>query len=523
MENTKKEKEQPLVSLQQVDVVLQGKRVLSDLTWRMHPGEQWALIGSNGAGKSTFLRLVRGDIGPYPGGGGRRAYALNGGEQESPIGIKRHIALVSAELQEAYTKNGWDLSGEEVVGTGLFDTAWLYETPTSSQREAIRQALHLVKGEHLGLKSILSMSQGEARRVLIARALVARPRILLLDEFLNGLDIPSRRRLMDAAEAAAQAGAAILSTTHRSEELLPSTTHVLCLHDGKITAQGRREDVPTRRNLPEAHRKSAAGRPAAPRSAEGIPLREGRRAEPFLIRISHADLYRDDRKVLDSVTWRMNWGENWAVLGRNGSGKSSLLKLIAGELHPAAGGNIRRFGGGERWSLREIRKRVHSVSPDIQAEYRYDITGEEAVLSGFFGSIGLYDPVTQAQREEARRWMELFSLEGLGGKKMDEMSYGEQRKILIARAMVTAPDLLLLDEPCSGLDAGARADLLRILGRISSSSTGTALLLVTHHLDELIPSISHVMVLEKGRIAAQGKKEELLQGEKPAGLLEIDR
>lgn len=508
--NTSERKKPPLIALEGVEVALQGKRALSGLSWRLQPGEHWAVIGGNGAGKSTFFRLLRGDIWPDAAGAGRRLYCFDGEAQESPLGITRRIGLVSAELHEAYLKNRWDMTGEEVITTGFFDSAWLHQEPDEEQAAFAGELIRLLHLGPLAHKRILEMSLGEARRVLIARALAGKPRVLMLDEFCNGLDIPSRQRILRTVETIARAGTQILYATHRTEELVPSITHLLLMKEGRIVAQGGKEEV-------LIHEEIAAfvGRPAfaAPAREPGRPDREPPRTEaapPCLITVTRASVYLRHKKILHDVTWRMNTGENWAILGRNGAGKSTLLKLITGDIYPALGGEVHRFGTEEPESLKSIRKRIGVVSPDLHIDHCFSLTGREVVESGFFSSVGLYDTVSDRQKAVAQRWIAFFRLDGLAGKEITALSYGERRKLFIARALVNGPDILILDEPFSGLDSAARAVFGEMIEHISRD-TATRIILVTHHLDELVPSITHVMIMDEGRIVAQGGKDEMLK------------
>ncbi|MCL5023515.1 MAG: ATP-binding cassette domain-containing protein [Nitrospirae bacterium] len=496
-----------LVDIVNADVSLGGRRILEGVSWQLKEGEHWAVSGGNGAGKSTFLKLIRGDLWPDPETRGLRMYAFNGERQQSPIGIKQHIALISPEGQDVYFRNGLDLTGEEVICTGFSDSLWLYERPRADRAEYAEEIIELLKAGGLRKKSILMMSEGEARRVLIARALVARPRLLLLDEFCSGLDIISRKEMLCLIDGIAQKGTQIIATTHRTGELIPSISHVLCLEQGRVVRQGKSEEVLSRAKL----RGGTGNAPSGIREVAGGPLPgrrmpNGKRAS--LVEIKNVDLFLDQRKILEGINWNIRRDENWAVLGRNGAGKSSLLKLIQGHLHPAPGGVVRRFGkaGGE--DLRELRKRIGSLSSELQGTYDYDLTGEEVVRSGFFSSIGLYDEVSRRQKAIAGKWIRFFGAEGLCGKNIFSMSYGELRKILVIRTMVNDPDLLILDEPCSGLDVPARAGFFAMLERLSG--TGTGIILVTHHPEDLIPSVTHVLVMDEGRIIAGGRKEKVL-------------
>ncbi len=490
-----------IISLTNAVVRIQGRTLLSGITWQLRQGEHWALIGGNGTGKSTLLRLIRGELWPDPGSPGKRLYNFDGAVQESPIGIKKRIGLVSAELHDAYHHNQLNMSGLEVVYTGFFDSAWLHQEPTEEQKTAAAKLLRTMKLDNLGSKDFLEMSQGEARKILIARALVARPAVLALDEPCNGLDFSSRRKLLHMVEEIAAAGTPVLYATHRIEELIPSITNVLIMDHGKIIEQGEKDRVLAGERV---HYTSG------PDMTE-LPPPSGRRSRRgnFLIKIRHAEVCIKQKKILHDISWVMHKAEHWAIVGRNGAGKSTLLKLICGDVYPALGGEVQRFGGTDNAGIWDLRKRIGIVSPELQRDYAYDVKGFDAVVSGFFSSVGLYCAATSGQRDAARHWIDFFQLQHLSEKFLSEMSYGEQRKILIARAMANSPDILIVDEPCSGLDRAGRAGFHSLIEQVSRS--GTALIMATHHLDEIISLITHIMVVEKGRIIAQGGKEEIIK------------
>jgi len=504
MNETKKNRELNkdfIISLSNVSVKIQGRTLLSGITWQLRLGEHWALIGGNGAGKSTLLRLLRGELWPDPGSRGKRLYKFDSAARESPIGIKKRIALVSAELHDAYHRHQWNMSGREVVYTGFFDSAWLHQEPTEEQKIATEKLLCTMKLDNLGNKDFLEMSEGEARKILIARAVVGRPDILALDEPCNGLDFSSRRELLNMVEEIAATGTPVLFATHHVEELIASITHVLIMDRGKIIEQGKKDHVLGGEFL----------RHLFQQDMPELPPPSGRlnRRGNFLIKIRHADVFIKHKKILHDISWVMHKAEHWAIIGRNGAGKSTLLKLIAGDAYPALGGKVQRSAGKDNRSIWDVRKRTGIVSPELQRDYAYDVKGIDAVVSGFFSSVGLYRTATSSQIDTARYWIDFFQLQHLSEKFLSEMSYGEQRKILIARAMANGPDMLIVDEPCSGLDSAARAGFLSFLAQAALS--GVALIMATHHLDEIIPLITHIMVMDKGRIIAQGKREEIIK------------
>jgi ABC-type molybdenum transport system ATPase subunit/photorepair protein PhrA len=212
--------------------------------------------------------------------------------------------------------------------------------------------------------------------------------------------------------------------------------------------------------------------------------------------------------ALREVDWEVLPGEGWAVSGPNGAGKSTLLKLILGDVQPLPGGRVRRFGQtarSGRMSIWEIKQRIGSVSAEFQARYAQAATAEEVVLSGLEASIGVYREFSAEERDLARRWLEFFGLAEVAGVELARLSNGQQRRALLARAMMTGPELLLLDEPCAGLDAESRRELLGFLVRLRT--LGTAVVYVTHHPGEVAGLGLRELRLERGRVVGNSADE----------------
>ena len=230
----------------------------------------------------------------------------------------------------------------------------------------------------------------------------------------------------------------------------------------------------------------------------------------WLVRIRNADVFLNGKQVLDSINWTMRRNEHWAVVGVNGAGKTSIMKLIFGELIPVDGGEVRWFGHEDLRPLADIRKRIGFVSAEYQETYDPATSGRDVVVSGFFSSIGLYRRAHGEQKKKALEWMDFLGIRHLSDEPIGRLSYGEARRLLLARALVNHPDLLILDEPCSGLDIPTRERFLETLGKLAK--TRTRLIYVTHHIDEILPLTTHVLFLKEGRVFSQGKKSTMLTG-----------
>lgn len=222
---------------------------------------------------------------------------------------------------------------------------------------------------------------------------------------------------------------------------------------------------------------------------------------------------RNGETILKDISFEINEGEQWAVLGLNGAGKTSILDIIMGYNYPT-GGSAEVIGTEfGKASLPEMRKRIGFVSSSLDKflQTLNRETGLNIVLSGKFSSFGIYQDIDRMSREKAAGILKELNLQHLSDRTYNTFSQGERRRILIGRALMGEPELLILDEPCSGLDIRAREDVLKIVNRISLEERH--LLYVTHHIEELTSAITHVLLIKDGRIVAAGPKKEVLTGE----------
>jgi iron complex transport system ATP-binding protein len=241
-----------------------------------------------------------------------------------------------------------------------------------------------------------------------------------------------------------------------------------------------------------------------------------------LIELDHATVIRDGVAVLDGMSLSIGRGEHTAIIGPNGSGKSTLIRLLTGDVYPVArpgSDQPLRIFGRRRWNLSDLRALIGIVSTDVHQRFvggssMGHVTGLEAVVAGFFSSEVLFfhHDVTDEMWDRARAALSRVDSSNLAERPMHRMSTGEARRILIARGLVHEPSLLLLDEPTSGLDLVARHDFLARLRNLARE--GTTLILVTHHVEEIIPEIGRIILLDDGRVAADGAPDEVLTSER---------
>ncbi len=232
---------------------------------------------------------------------------------------------------------------------------------------------------------------------------------------------------------------------------------------------------------------------------------------PPLLELIHVSVQRGQRRVLDRLSLTIPAGEHVAILGPNGSGKSTLIKTITRECYPLLRPETSfRILGQSVWNIFELRSHLGVVSNDLMAQVSRDITGRELVLSGFFGSIGIgpNHRVTEEMEAIAAAAMEQLEVLALADRWLDEISSGEGRRLLIARALIHRPGTLLLDEPTTSLDL---AGLHQVRGHLRTlAQAGTGIVLVTHHLDDIIPEIDRVILLRDGKVYRDGPKASIL-------------
>jgi molybdate transport system ATP-binding protein len=464
--------------------VRRGDRwVLRGINWELKPGERWALLGDNGAGKTQLLKVLSGEV--WPTREAARSYQF----AQEPVELRDampRIAYVGGERQDKYDRYGWNLSVGHVVATGLHRTDLLLAAIGRSEARRVSRILRACGISGLARREFASLSYGQRRLTLLARALVQDPDWLLLDEFYNGLDAGYRRRVDAVLDAARRRGQSWIATAHRAVDVPQGTEHLMELHDGRVRTRKRLR----REDLGRLQTATGEGRPPPRRR-----MAKSRTTPALLLRLSHVDLYVEHRAVLRDVNWQLLRGQHWSVFGANGSGKSSFLKLLYGDLSPALGGRIERNDFPAGTPISEWKRRVGYVSPELQSLYSVDVDILELVTSGRHSSIGLNAPPTEKDRRAARGWLKFFKLASLARRRPRELSYGQLRRALIARAMAADPQILLLDEPLTGLDPRQRTVVKRLLQRLMRRRV--TVIAAVHHPEDLPNGMTHALHLHK--------------------------
>ncbi len=478
--------ESVLFRLERATLRAGARRLLPDTSWTLRAGQNWVILGRNGEGKTTLAGTLTGET---PVVAGRRWFDRN---RLAPA----HVRCVSFEAHQRLA--AWDDGQDEarsfahkgMRGVRVADILNAECRDFAADPGALDRWMGQTGVPAWRAREIRTLSSGEIRQVMIARALLAGPRLLVIDEPFDGLDPRARRRLADMLANLMARGLQVVLITHHPDEILTGITHFMLLRGGRVAEQGVwRPSVPDRYvKHGEVVPPMAAGKAAPTRRVPGAAIE--------LVRMRAVTVVYEGRRVLDRLNWCVRPGEHWAVCGPNGAGKSTLLQLICGD-HPQAYANDihlfgRRRGHGE--TVWDVKRPIGLVSNALQIRYRKSLDGRAVMLSGFFDSVGLYRQASAAQLEAVHHWARRLSISRLLERDFKGMSNGERRMVLIARAMVKEPSLLVLDEPCQGLDPHNRMRILEMLDLIVRSQP-VQMIYVSHRPDELPEATTHELHL----------------------------
>lgn len=440
------------------------------------PGQHCCVFGGNGSGKSLLVQLLCGDLFM---GQGHVQYA-------AAFSAEHDVLVVSFEEQQKLwaLDNRHDIS--EYSDTALdqgttVSSLILGDAAPNSRYESLVDALDL---HALQMRGIRYLSSGQVRKVLIARALFQRPQLLILDDPLESVDRDAQKRIAEVLAAWMTPETATLLLCRRERDVLPGITHMALMDDLVMVEQGIVRDVQKGDTWRGIARRAVALPQAlpAPASVHRLPALDC--ALP-LIELRNVDAGYNGNVVLESFSWVMRPGQHTLIEGPNGCGKSTLLSLINGENHKAYGQEVwlfgRRRGSGE--TVWDVKARFGTVSNELHNKYVKGWKVLDVVVSGFFASVGLYDDSGASEHNAAKSWLHTLGIESLAGLYYHELSFGQQRLVLLARAMVKHPSILILDEPCVGLDDYHRALILGTVDLIAAT-TSTHIIYVSHTMGE---------------------------------------
>lgn len=532
--------ERSLISLKNVRIQdLKGTKI-DCLDWQMNFGEAWLVIGPNGGGKADFLQALS----------GKNQFVDNVTNSTVCTCFENSTETVSLERAALLIQEERDLDESEYmdrIDEGRSGRRFICEVlggpdarhrstplpPIASRLETLPE-VKLCGVEKILDRGLKFMSTGEIRRTLLCRALLSGKKLLILSDPFAGLDAQSRSILLEFFQKMVKRqnegslnGTSIILAMERYHEIPDSITNVLEFTDKKVSFCGTKKEyesllaernalkeqarsaekqeflsqlseaqgaVVARAVVAEAVSEAGAGVPESDSDAQNSP-------ENALVCMNGVNVGWDGRQVLKDFSWKVLPGQHWFIRGPNGSGKTTLLELITGDNKQVYCNDVWLFGRkrGTGESIWDIKKNLGIVSYRLHVEYRM-VGGtclEDVIISGFHDSIGLYEQKTDMEISAAKKWLKLAGFEGRETESFGSLSYGEQRAVLIMRAAVKSPKLLILDEPCHGLDEQYRQKILDLLETVALSGT-TTLLHVTHDPTEVLEAEKHILELCPG-------------------------
>ena len=453
----------PIIDFKNRTVRSRDRIYLENITIQIKRKEHWVFFGANGSGKTKLGRLIFDEI-QVPSG---------------YVSFEKEKKILDKEREDD-------------------ETDYLnYPDPGRSASEFILQS----GGNHLYLNQLANqfhfselldrglkyLSSGEMRKVIIAQSLMNNPEILILDEPYDGLDIQSRKDLSNLLNLLIEEKFQIILLLNRFSEIPDFISHIGYLENRKLLLSGKAQIIIESEEINRLHHFHETLPETLPEAISGgKKLFHGE----ILVQMNHIRVAYGDNVVLNDLNWSLIKGEHWKITGPNGVGKSTMLSLISGDNPKAYGNDLTLFGmkRGSGESIWDIKKHIGFVSSSFQTEYRVNTSVLLTVISGFYDSIGVYNQYSKLESDKAMEWLELIKMDHKKKQALHSLSFGEQRMILIVRAMVKHPPLLILDEPCQGLDEVNRSMILKLIDIIAKESK-TTVLYVTHFREDKIESI----------------------------------
>jgi molybdate transport system ATP-binding protein len=485
------QKDQPVVLLKNVSVRNGNLYAINNCNLTINKHEQWAIIGASGSGKTTLAHAIT----------GRRffngsiTFHLPGQPNVSvkPILVEQqHRFRNLSNMADFYYQQRFNAS--DAGDTITVREALQAYTGQPLLNENHQYWIDLLQLTKLLETPLIQLSNGENKRLQLAEALLANPSLLILDNPFTGLDKEGRETLHSIINTITEKGIYLILLTSHSE--LPSCiTHVALLKDGVFTATGKKGIIKTEL----LGDKKVSFFDQMNTLEKFIPANK-----PIFdnaVKMVNVSVRYGDKKILDQINWTVKRGECWSISGPNGAGKSTLLSLITAD-NPQAYANEmylfdKRRGKGE--SIWDIKRQIGYLSPELHLYFEKTATCFDVVASGLFDTIGLFKKLTIAQAEQVNTYIDLLGLANFKMKALFQLSLGQQRMILLARALVKNPPLLILDEPTQGLDQGQTVYFTSLIDELCSRLPVT-LLYVSHYEEDIPVCVTKKLQLHEGKI-----------------------
>jgi molybdate transport system ATP-binding protein len=474
-----------LLDLREVNLVYRALPALRGIDFSIEHGQQWACLGPNGAGKTSLARVISGQATHY-----------SGEMQRSPDLERAGVAYVCFEQARALCERDRKLDDSEFradasdPGTTVQSVILDRRTPDDAFHGWVAR-LGIGHILHRGLRFI---STGEMRKTLLIKAILSEPGLLILDSPLDGLDLQTQAEMRAVVDELLNSDLPVLMLCRQLEDVPPGVSHLLVLKRGEIFARGPREEVLSGDRVDNLMNPPVADFQELPAPA---PRPYNLPAQGPLLELHDVSVNYGEVDVLRDVHWVFERGSHCCVSGPNGCGKTTLLSLVTGDNHKAYGQDITLFGirRGSGESVWDIKQKYGQVDTQLHLNFARGMKVVEVVVSGFFDTVGLYDDWGDRQRDLAEQWLAALGLAEHARESFDALSFGLQRMVLLARAMVKSPVILLLDEPTLGLDGHHRKLILAAIDHIAANCD-TRIIFVSHSAGETPACINQHVVFE---------------------------
>ena len=472
-------------------------RLKEPVSFSLLEGEHIAIAGDNGSGKTKLADMITGKHPMFP---DQIVYDFGEGANKLVSDNIKYITFrdsygsydSSYYLQQRWNQQEID---EETPTVGkLLEEAYHYSAEDTAERRAFQKHLYeLFSMEHLLDKYIVLLSSGEMRKFQLAKMLFSEPKILIMDNPFIGLDEETREQLENLLKILSEERKLqIILIVTKAKDIPDFITHVWEMRDEKLLQKTKRSEYITEEypgSVLEQEKLTAIAT---------LPQKDNEYNTEKVAVMDNVSIKYGKRTILDRVNWTVLNGDHWALNGKNGAGKSTLLSLVCADNPQSYACNItlfdRKRGSGE--SIWEIKKHIGYVSPEMHRAYNKDIDCIKIVASGLNDSVGLYVKPTEKDYEACRFWMRIFGVENLCDRTFLKISSGEQRLVLLARAFVKDPELLILDEPLHGLDEKNGKKVKEIIDAFCKRKNKT-LIMVSHYKDEYPECINKEITLKR--------------------------
>ena len=457
--------------------------VIDEVSFSVPAGGHLAIVGPAGSGKTTLALALAGRLFVS----GEVIFSADHKDRIVWVEQEHHFRNLSNTSNFYYQQRFNSMDAEDALTVAEY----------LGQDIAGNELLKPFRIDLLLEKPLIQLSNGENKKVQISKALLAEPKVLILDQPFVGLDVNARAFLHERINELAASGIMIILVT-QPHEIPACITEVVSLAKGHKATVTTRSAFDQQLAATKEHRKKHALNGSL---LDRLVNKANSDSFEFIVKMKNVNISYGDKKILQSIDWEVKPGDCWLLSGPNGAGKSTLLSLITADNPQAYANEIclfdKRRGSGE--TIWDIKKRIGYLSPELLLFFDNSNSVFEAVASGLFDTIGLFRQVSDEQMELIYHWLELLGIKALGRKRLNELSAGEQRKALLARALIKNPPLLILDEPCQGLDDETEEELINLIDVICRKGNRT-LIYVTHYANRRPECIDKLMRLENGRV-----------------------